>query len=249
MKQAIDKLVPTLTVGGVISNAWGHTKGCKWAIWLPMLAMLACMVVVGVIESLLFRHITPTLSLKFLFNPVISNFIFAPFIAGALMVGVMHLRKQTVCANTGFQYFSIWLPLGIAAIIVGFISGAIVLAGPAIHRGAFIIATLLSIIISALFMITPAAIADKGLTALQGLAYSAKKTIKHLHKLFAIIIINGLIFFVFILPLSLGEVLHKKSLEIIGFIILIGFLVALIWLIPYFILCIADIYNKLSSET
>ena len=244
---------PEITVTSVFSKAWSLVHGSKGAIWSVAILII---LIAGTLEWLFNRIIGINLQnahyfIRYLMLPIITNIAIASFYAGSIMVAIKRTRNESVDRKTGFQYFHQFVPIAITLVIVGLIGNlfTMIVNIPAIAHalGSFLpyldlISVLFSLIVYTLFLLSVPMITDKQYTTGQALAASPMLVGPHWFRIFLIFILAYLCIFIVTIPTFIGLIFNSSIMTMIGGVIAI---VAMIWLMPFLFLLVAEIYHRL----
>jgi uncharacterized membrane protein len=112
-----------LAVFETLKEAWHLTKGSKWAILAPLLALVGFVIAGGLLFTLLTHLIQ---SKAFVVSAAVILIVglvilMAGFFSGALKITIERARGNSVSANSGFHSFSRVLPVLLTLILLGII--------------------------------------------------------------------------------------------------------------------------------
>lgn len=248
----------TFGIGSILNKAWSLTDGIKWPVW----AVFLCLVVTAFIVMSILNWVfgvkmpeqPPSLAYE-LIAPVILNAITAPFYTGALMVTIKKARGDSINPSSGFQYFNKYIPLAITLAIIGFLmrlpmfilnisaSGSLGASGMLLD----LLAGLITLVLFSFLMLAVPLVADRNL----GIAKAFNQAIKFASyklnwlKIACLLLISYLIFFVIMLPILLGVIMHNWIILVIGIAI---FAILIIWIVPYLVAINGLVYHKLCDS-
>lgn len=246
----------SIKIIATLNHAFRKIKGCKGAIWSAVLIIVLISILINLITFTLFgideRNVPYWM--RYILVPIITNAIIAPFYAGAVMCAIKHIRGEKISVTCGFQYFKHYIHLAIAMIIIGFIAsiGMMIINMPTVvnalsaDKGGYeLLASLYSVIIYALFILTIPLIADHKKQALSAMQASIRMVLPHLLKIFIIIFISYLLILIISIPIFMSLIYSNPTLLAIGTIILIA---ASIWFIPWIFTIQGSIYYQLVDK-
>lgn len=262
------------SVKETLNTAWLNVKGIKWAVWVPLLVMIAISIGISFVVGILKLGLGQS-SILDLIVTVATTLLTAALIVGAQMVALKHLRKESIQPTSGLQYWDKWWQLGLSMLVynIGFyviilvvaFIGILIVGLPMTIAGTHPVDTSLTsgMIVSAIFVIAIPGlilcllyqsffsfnllfIADKNKGPMEGLLSSAKMVKKHWLKVALSFLVLFAAFFVIMIPMFLGGLAHATWLMVIGTVFAI--VVFVIWGMPYTFSLIATIYQKLSDS-
>jgi phage FluMu protein Com len=208
------------SMGEVIREAWGKTKGAKGAIWAASAVMYGVILVIGAGGALLLPPLdnglaNPTgLAGNLLFQSV-TNVLSVLFTAGLLFMGMRQAAGKSISWKMIARGFSCAAPI-IVATILQFI---LVTLG-------FLLLVLPGIYLVVGYALTIPLIIDKGLSPWQAMELSRKVIHKIWWKMAGLLVAVGLILAASLLALGIG----------------------LIWTWPMFIILAGVVYRHLFGE-
>ena len=189
-----------LSIGEILSEAWGRTRGNKGTIWLAAIVYFVAAAIISFVAQKIFG-VTPydieqsdniALAPQALYQLFVS-LISAPLVAGMTMVGVKIGRGEQTSAGEVFAHFDKFLPLMVATLLMWVMVsiGFALLILPGIY------------LLVAYMMMIPL-IADKGLGPWQALETSRKAITRHWFAFLGFVIVVILLIIVGSIPLMIG---------------------------------------------
>ncbi len=122
------------TIGEVLSEAWGLTKGFKGTVWLVALALVAMQFAIGYLETAILAGTQQPIfaSLVGWAAVIIACW---PLGAGLTMLGVHRAAGESVQAGMAFGYYGRWLMIaGVNLLVMIFVAlGLVLLIVPGIY--------------------------------------------------------------------------------------------------------------------
>ena len=251
-----DNKPSSLTIGSVLNEAWSLVKGSKWPIWAIMLGLIAVAALLQIMQFTIFGDDPKHLSYmaRYLYFPIITNAIIAPFYAGTIMVAIKRARGEQVSAGSGYQYCNRYLPTATVMVVVAFIAslGIIIINVPTVlqtleqTRTLFFFALLLALFFSVLvytfFLLSIPLTVDKKYNPSQAMANSILWVKPYWFKILLLFIIVDFYIIAAAIPMYLGMLFMNTIIMFIGICL---FLLALVWLAPFLFLIQGVIYHKL----
>ena len=230
-----------------LETSWRLTKASKLAIWIPsIIAIMISLIVTQLIHTIFKVPDGDTLPtwIQFFLQPIIANFLSAPFFAGAIMVGIKCLRGEKIEPFTGLKYIRPFLPVAISFAVMSLIMRIPTLLSLHHSNWVVFIADVLTAIIFIFLVFAIPLITDKQRMPVQAFIESIKLAGKQWHKIFIVFFCLYLIGVIITIPLGLGIHFNNNILNIIGIIIMV---LCLVWLLPWVFLCMSTIYERLTT--
>lgn len=288
----------TLKIGLALSQSWKSLKGSKWPIWLIYITVAAVAfgiafvvgtVALGLVAATATHagsdSVTTTMHTLFGFHhhdtqifeqpklipsilKLVILVIVAPFLAGAVMIGVKRARGESVTFESGFQYFHRQLPLGCIFVLMN-LFGMAMISVCAYAKGSNFFALTVSLcaliylfIIPFFLMWTPA-VADKKISIFSAWKNNFPVVLRNWFRLFLLFlsyvgIVLLLILTIIITSMLMGGIfglllhfifptvsVHHLIAAMLMVVIVIESVIALIWYRPYTDLLRGQVYHQL----
>ncbi len=190
------------SIGGVLSEAWEKTSGCKWQFILANifyflvfigLTMVVSMIVAGLVTTTAPEQGTNVMTFVPFLLQMGTNFFMMPIIAGLFVMGIRRSMGVPVNATSVFSHFSKILPLFATSflMILMIIIGMFLLVLPGIY------------LMFAYYMAMPLVV-EKGMSPWQALETSRKAVTKRWFSVAGLFIVLSIIVFISMLPLGIG---------------------------------------------
>jgi len=243
------------SLGALIKKAWSEIEGVKWPIWSVFIVVLALLFVSSVLLTLLLSLLGIPMLMRdgdlgfslgyfvgaFLIE-VVTVFITAPFLVGAQMVALKHIRGQEVSYKTGFQYlhqwkelgttlFLFWFSLAIINIVFGFFTLLFNRVGLEwLSNIVLVLSFVAFFVFYTFFMFNGLFVADQNKGPLEAMFYSAKLVAPAWTKIFCLFVYGVFIAFVCFLPGIISLSYSNVWISLLGCLVTIGIY---IWLLPH----------------
>jgi hypothetical protein len=252
---------PNFTIKNTLATAWQYMRGAKWPVWIVLLVTA-----VGVLGT----YYLTAASLNLIGLPhnqammttvsitihIITTFIAAGLITGALMIALKKIRGDTISSLSGFQYWNKWWKIGISVLLLnlgvllinlifGFLFALSQHAGaPKVAYAFFLLRFLATILFFLFFIFNTLSLADKNLGPIASLGYSATIVRPHWLKLLGMWGMMTLIIIATLLPKYLSEFSHLNVIQSLG---LLATSLLAVWTIPYLLFITSNAYHQLSK--
>jgi len=241
-------------ISNTFNTAWSKLSGAKAPIW----SVAITFVFLGaLIEWLTQRYLTAENGtvlyiLRYAIIPILTNLCIAPFYGGSLMVAIQHVRGQSIHLLSGYRYFQYYIPTAICMVIIGFLSNlaAMIINLPPLASlfGSKLpylelAAGIYSLVIYALFLFSIPLVLDQHYKVSTALITSVKRAVPYLPKIIILFLLAYLFVFLATIPALIALGLEKWAfLKLIGSLF---FIAVLIWLLPFFLLLCAELYQRI----
>jgi hypothetical protein len=207
---------PRLTIRHLLRRSWHLVSGTKKPIlWLFIATLMTLVIYHLIVFNLSIFKNLPHADTAYSTRAIVSGyavfliqqFIAAPFLAGAFMIGIRRARNETVTISAGFLYFYKWLSLGAAMVLITILSllttaifwELMMLSAPqslsAIETGVGLI-TFVAWLFEILLLFTLPLIIDKELSLFRAFLVSAKAVSKHYLLVIVVILISIVLNFI-----------------------------------------------------
>jgi uncharacterized membrane protein len=214
----------------IISEAWQLTKGFKGKFWVPSSGLIVAMLVV----QFMLYHFMPenqaasSSRAGLLLKCLVGALVNAPFMGGITMIAIMRVRGQTISYTTWTHYSKYFINVALVLFLLSALMRLPVLIRPEGHNTispSFFGVQILMIVVVA-FSIQTAVyfLIDKKVNPLQACGLSVKLMLSNLRVTLPVFLFIMLIFVV--------------SAVLAG--------IPFIWVYPFIVLLIANLYVKLS---
>lgn len=243
-----------ISVGSIFSTAWGKLPGAKAPIW----SIAITFVLLGALIEWMSLHYINTenetllYTLRHILIPILTNLCIAPFYAGSFMVAIRHVCSKPINMRSGYRYFNQYVAIATAMVIIGILSNLVVMVVNfptlANYFGSKepyleLFAGIYSLFVYALFVFTLPLIIDQRYKITKALLASVKLAKPHLLKIVVIFVLAYLCIFLATIPALIALSIGKWAvLRLLGSLF---FIIALIWLLPFFFLLCAELYHRI----
>lgn len=251
-----------------LKESWNLVDGSKWPVWAPLLVLIAISIGIGIFFTLLSAlfglplfqgGFTTGFSVGYVviafIIEVITLFVTAPLVAGAQMVALKRVRSESVEAKSGFQYWHLWVNLGITLVLVSLGVGLINVVFGALITVAFKVGFWLAVIFQVLALVAfiiyyafvifaVLFVADKNNSPIEAFVNCHKMVRPHWLHISKVIVCVGVGLLIVFLPYFLLSLTGYGLLSLLGLVISA---VLAVWAIPWFHLIISGIFNKLAE--
>ncbi|CAD5375738.1 conserved membrane hypothetical protein [Pseudomonas sp. OF001] len=188
------------SIGGLLGEAWGNTRGIKWPIIAGFLAFYAVLFAAAFVLAFILAgaglighdSLLAGVAGQLLLSLLIGVLTY-PFFAGILMIGIRRAAQQPVGVGLVFGYFGHTLALAITGMLVTVLVylGTLLLILPGIYLGVA-------------YLLAMALVVERGLSPWQAMEASRQAISQHWFKVFGLLLLLGAILLVSALPLGIG---------------------------------------------
>ncbi len=241
-----------LSIFKTLSSAWKLTHSDKNVLWVNVACVLLISFALQFFIYSLF-HVDPEdtpYAIKYIFSPIIFDFVTAPFYANAIMLGIDRYRGHPIDVAKGFRYFDRWFYLTALLIGIGFVCQLFIRVvelprfefDTSTYVVLHIIAGIWFMVWSGLLCLIIPIILDKNYTLWRAVRLSIKLTAPNLLAVILSFFIGWMLVFIPFLPFLWGVHIHHTGFMIAG--LLLGTLGS-IWTMPLLILIYGAVYSQL----